>query len=234
MPQSLEYWKSKLPPTLAEVGANFTVNWADAKNVAWLPQYDYTQYPIAGMAATSFFQIAKGGVDPTTGLQKTLHDTNMVGAGGQISKPKTFLAMGVQFRFFSGAPAVQFGSTYAVGAKNQAADLEAIRQSGYLQFKIGDKVCAGEAPLDLFMGGQPVPKVDVETTDTTTAGAANFSVLAQATIAGNEYEITPVQIPENQNFTVDVNWFEGAVAMPSGAKARIGARLLGFLWQPVQ
>lgn len=216
-------------PTLANPpGLNalkqYGVNVANVQQVFWQPLYDYQAYPIAGAQTFTFFQQPKGQGG------RTIEDTNML-AAGTLPSPMRMLVLGIEVAFFSGA-AVE-GLQDAKPTATQLADLNALQRRGHLQFNIGQKSFLDEAPIDQFPRGVMIDSRNAMT-DQTTPAADLFSYTSNAQFGGRPYRIVPLTLEPTQNFDVQINFPNGAVAMPSGVAGRIGVRLIGYQYRLAQ
>lgn len=191
------------------------------------PLYDYQVYAAAGQNSMTFMQTPQGQGG------RTFSDTNMV-AAGMLPAPQKFDADGIEVLFVPGAgvPVSTFGAEAAAKFINDVAAV--YLQPARLVFTIGQMAYAFDSPLVNFA---PRRWLDgfAAAADASTAGANLQTVVGYATAKGEPYRIDPiVQIPPNQNFTVQITWDNGAVALPSTVAGRIGVRLNGYLYRAVQ
>ena len=206
---------------LSEVD-RYAVNRAGQNEAISQPLYDYQAYAAAGQTSLNFFQIPQGQ------SSKTLADTNME-AAGQLPNPKRFLIQAMEIAFFSGVTPGTFGAQAAAGYIN---DVNAVYKSGHVQLFIGSKPYLDEAPLGVFAQSWGLAGFSA-LADSSTAGADQQSMVQYGRTVGRLYEITPIFIPSNQNFKVQITW-PTAVALPSTVAGRIGIRLLGTLYRNSQ
>lgn len=194
------------------------------KEVVWNPLYDFQTYLAAGQLQTTFFSTPIGGT-------KTKADTNM-NLAGQIAAGKSFLLTGIQCVFFPGSSPGRAGIAPASLTASQWNDVYAVLKAGWLELLIGDKTYAIDAPLMKF---PPVFRLAGTSSlaDSTTAGAAQGTIIDYASSAGAAYQVTPLKIPSNQNFSVTAN-FAALVPTPSTVAGRIGVILDGFLYRDSQ
>jgi len=199
---------------------NFSVNKPTEKDVIRTALYDYQTYAQAGQTSLSFFQV------PVGQSSKTKADTNMTLAG-TLPAPQKFVADCIEVAFFPAGDPAQFGAKAAVENVNDTYD---VYKSGFLEFKVGEKPYALDAPLGVFP-----PSFSLNgwaaLADSTTAAADSQSRLSFVSFAGRPYRMTPVELMFSQNFIVTLNW-PAAVAI--SANARIGVRMLGWLYRSVQ
>lgn len=191
--------------------------------------YDFQAYAAAGQAVLTFFAnpLGQGG--------KTLSDTNMTLAG-QLPKNQEFLIQSIEVVFFPTTPTVaaQMPAVFgAEAAQSLINDVYIVGRSGNLNLTIGSKPYLQEAPLGKFP-----PKthmcVDAALADATTAGANLQSRTGYAYWSGRPYVLDPAALllPENQNFSITLNWPEGVQAITN--PGRIGVVLDGILYRRSQ
>lgn len=191
--------------------------------------YDFQAYAQAGQTQLTFFAlpVGQGG--------KTLSDTNMTLAG-QLPANQEFLAQSIEVVFFPSVPAVaaQNPAAFGAGAVAQIVnDAYIVGRTGNLAMVVGSKPYLQEAPLGRF-----APKVQFDVSaalsDATSAAAAQQSRIAYGKWKGRPYLLDPaaIRIPENANFSVTLNWPEGAQAITN--PGRIGVILDGFLYRRSQ
>lgn len=200
----------------------------------WSPLFDYQTYPNAGTTNLTFFTQPIGqGTTSALGAAgaKTIADTNLRGAG-ILPKGNRFYCRGIEVPFYPGvAPAI--GPVAAASNVSEfTTDVWAFSRGGVLTFTIQDRIYAQDTPLIQF---PPVTRLGgwSSQADTTTAGAAQFTLTNYAVACGNPYQIVPVYIEETQGFSVGIAW-PAAVALPSATDARTGVRLLGELIRNAQ
>lgn len=209
------------PPQM-EALRRYNVNRAGQFEVIWQPQYDFQTYATAGATQFTFFQttIGAGGT--------TLADTSIRSAG-QFPRPQEFLITGIQVYFRPGEEPETVG--LADDAQQDFVNdvFAVLFGNAWLELFIGSKPYLQDGPLAKFTQ-QFKLMGDSAISDSSTAGASQKSVISYATHCGRYYSITPVKLPANQNFNVNIN-FPAAVATPSGNDARIGVILDGFLYR---
>lgn len=222
-------------PNIANLSdlANFAVtNWNQWEAITY-SLYDSQPYPAAGTLGLQFFQTPIGAGTGFGGGAKTVSDTNML-LNGQLPQGQMFIVTSVEVDFQPITPTGTFAASLpaAFGAGQAAQivnDAYVFRRSGNLIFTVLSKNYLTEAPLMRFPATSDFV-VDGAFSDATTAAAAQQSRLAWATTIGAPYVLTPnnILIPSTTNFTVNLNWPEGVQALPSGAPARVFARLNGL------
>lgn len=191
--------------------------------------YDYTAYAAAGQATLAFFQ------QPVGQSGKTQSDTNMTLAG-QLPKNQEFLIQSIEVFFSPTTPTVAAQMPAAFGAQAAAAiinDSYIVGRAGNLSLVIGSKPYLQEAPLGRFPQ-KAAFTVDGALSDATTAGAALQGRNAFGQWRGRPYLLdpAPLLLPENQNFSVSLNWPEGVQAISN--PGRIGVILDGILYRRSQ
>lgn len=198
----------------------YSVNRGGQYEVIGSSLYDFTTYALAGQTELNFFQTPQGQGG------KTLADTNME-AAGSLPAPKNFLATSIEINFWPGVNPGVFGAQAAPLYLN---DTFALAKSGYLEFYIGSKNYVQEGPLNVFPAQNGLV-VAAAAADATTAGANMQTLVDYANMGGKPYVFaSPIALVSNQNFRVSLKW-PTAVPLPSGANARIGVRLRGFLYR---
>jgi len=191
--------------------------------------YDFQPYLAAGHNSLNFFAA------PTGQGGKTLTDTNMTLAG-QLPRNQEFLVQSVEIFLLPTTPTVAAGMPSVFGAGLAATlvnDEYIIGRSGNLNLTIGSKPYLQEAPLGRFPSKANF-STEGSASDASTA-AANLQFRANfGCWKGRPYMLdpAPVLLPENQNFSVTLNWPEGAQAITN--PARIGVILDGLLYRRSQ
>lgn len=215
-------------PTRAEL-SRYSVNrpgWEAIKQSL----YDYQAYAAAGSTQLSFFQL------PVGQNSKTLSDTNM-SLAGQLPKNQEFLVQSIEVWFVPTTPTVAAQMPgAATGAQAAAAlvnDSYIVGRAGNLNLTIGAKTYLQEAPLGRFPS-KAFFDLHAAIADVTTAGAALQTRIAYGHWAGRPYLLdpAPLLLPENQNFSVSLNWPEGVQAISN--PGRIGVILDGILYRRSQ
>lgn len=191
--------------------------------------YDFTAYAAAGQSTLAFFQ------QPVGQSGKTQSDTNMTLAG-QLPKNQEFLIQSIEVFFSPTTPTVAAQMPAAFGAQAIAQivnDSYIVGRSGNLSLIIGSKPYLQEAPLGRFPQ-KAAFGLDAAAADVTTAGASLQSRIAFGQWRGRPYLLdpAPLLLPENQNFSVSLNWPEGAQAITN--PGRIGVILDGILYRRSQ
>jgi len=214
-------------PTRAEL-SRYSVNrpgWEAVKQSL----YDYQAYAAAGQTNLSFFAL------PVGQSSKTLSDTNMTLAG-QLPKNQEFLVTSIEVWFVPTTPTVAAAMPSFFGA--QAAqviinDSYIVGRAGNLNLTIGAKPYLQEAPLGRFPA-KAYFDMSAALSDATTAAAALQTRTGYGRWAGRPYLLdpAPLLLPENQNFSVTLNWPEGVQAISN--PGRIGVILDGILYRRSQ
>lgn len=211
--------------------------------------YDYQLYPTAGQAQLAFFQVpigqgagATGATSPgsVAGAAKSYADTNMESAG-LFPRPKSYLVESIEVLFEPGS--VSTANTFTVVKPNafavaaaaavieQVADVNIIRQSGWLELYIGSKTYLYESPLGVF---PPKVRMDLDAALASNSATVGEVSVVSAKWAGRPYYMDPpITLESLQNFTAYLKW-PGVVATPSGFNARIGVIFDGVLFRNSQ
>jgi len=194
--------------------------------------YDFQTYAAAGQTSLTFFQVPLGQAG------KTAASTNLEVAGS-LPQPKHQLVESLEIYFFPGVDPVNVVSGVAgsIVASNYANDVDAVMQSGSVDFFIGSKTYNEEAPILRYPPKTCLKSEFAAALDVKQAAAADAEVeitMDYATAAGRPYFINPaVLLIPTQNFKVTLNW-PVAVPLPSGQDARIGVVLDGVLYRQSQ
>jgi hypothetical protein len=207
--------------------------------------YDFQLYLTAGQAQLLFFQNQIGqGITSALGAvvagNKSFADTNM-NLSGQLTSGQNFLMQSIEIFFEPGSSAaastyVQHAITTFIAVPTQVLlaapnDVDAIRQSGWLEFLVLSKTYLREAPIGRF---PPKTQLDLDSAMATNSATTASIFALSAKFYGRPYYIQPwVTIPSTTNFNVALNW-PGAVATPSGFNGRIGCVLDGILFRNTQ
>lgn len=172
--------------------------------------YDTQTYAGAGQSVLTFFQ------NPIGQSGKTRDDTNME-TGGALPSPQYFLIESIELLFFpAGVPSTDGG--------DMIDDMNSFIQNGNAILNIGSKDYLREAPLGRF---PPKTRLSVDIGGITTA--------AYASATGRPYMLTaPLLLIPNQNFSLQLKWDGGAVAMPSGNPGTVVAVLDGLKYRESQ
>jgi len=213
-------YTGRVPNSLQEL-QQYNPNLPDAIEALWQPFYDMQSYPTAGQTQLLFFQIPQGQ------SSKTLSDTNMTLAG-QFPAPTAFLCTALQVLFMPGF-ANAASNTFAAGTANaNLNDVVKVADAGFLQLTIGSKVYLTDAPLGKFPPNFSIGGLQAYAG---TFAATNGVSSDFARAIGRYYEITPLLIPMNQNFSVALNW---PTAVATTAIGRIAVILDGFYYRQSQ
>ena len=205
--------------------------------------YDTMLYPLAGIAALSFFQTPIGqGLSASpgnAGLAKALTDTNMQLAG-QLPSPQGFWVESIELvvepgssaaaNTFAIQPPSQFAAANAVTVQAGEHDVQRIYNTGALTLTIGTKPYLQEAPLVRF---PPKARHELDATVASTSATVGVSLKSKARAGGRPYYINPgCAIQTSQNFGVTLTW-PVIVALPTN-NAAIRCILDGWLFRAVQ
>lgn len=199
----------------------YNPNRADAVEAVWQPFYDFQTYATVGATSQLFFQ------QPNGQGGKTLADTNMTLAG-QFPAPTAFLCTAIMVAFFANSAGNPGTTAAAATVAANLNDVVRVANSGYLQLTIGSKPYLTDAPLGKFPPNFSVGGLEA-ISGTYAAGTQVLMDFARS--IGRYYEITPLLIPMNQNFTVGLFW---PTAIAVAATARIGIILDGFYYRQSQ
>jgi hypothetical protein len=161
--------------------------------------------------------------------------------GGQLPSGMAFQAQSIEVQFFAGSSAAAntflpaassnfaVAAAIAVGAMNQ--DVVVFYESGWLEFKILEKVYVREAPLVTFPPRNTMSLNAAVASNSATVGA---SLVSFARADGATYEIPGgILLQPAVNFNVSLNW-PGVVATGSGFNARVGVILDGWVQRASQ
>lgn len=195
----------------------YAVNMPGKVEVIWQPLYHYQQYAAGGALTFTFFQnpIGQGG--------NTLSDTNMVSAG-QIPKGQKFVITAIQVELYPVAADIYDATP---DQDRFLRDYYNVMQSdANLQLLIGSKPYLQQAPLMKFPQAQ---RVNASTSIAT--GGATIEGMSFAQGGGQPFNIVPLTLTSNQNFSVTIN-FDAVVAISTAAK--FGVTLQGFLFRNAQ
>jgi len=182
--------------------ADHEVNMRGTQEVIFAPRYDYQTYLAAGQSSLTFFQ------NPIGQNGRTILDTNMESAG-QLPAPQSFVITSIALEIYpSAAPSADAGTNID--------DVYNIAKGGALSLRVGSKNYVEQAVLGNFPS---------------THRLGGFTDADYAAMTGQIYQITPITLPESQNFSVKLSW-DAPVAIT--ADARIGVQLRGFLYRNAQ
>lgn len=209
-------FSQRTPIPLASL-QQFNPNRADQVEGIWQPYYHKVAYAAAGQASLQFFNVAFAG-DYTV--------TNMP-AASFFPAPTAFLVKAIMLNFIPGSTTSQVG-TAATRAQNNWIDAVAVANAGYVEFVIGGKVYLRDSPSGRFAPNYTVSGA-TSMSGTETAGNAGDVQFARA--AGRYYEITPLLIPQTQNFSITL-YTPTVVAVAAGAN--IIATMDGFYYRQSQ
>lgn len=238
-------------PAFSELGA-YGVMLPDAVEAIRQPLYDSLLYATAGATTLRFFQNPLGqGLSSSPGQAnnpKGLADTNMELAG-QLPSPKAFLATSIEIIFEAGSVATANtftplgpsgprgalpstnGTLAQMGPAEALNDIQAVLQSGWLQFYV-----IAKDYLNLARGDSFPPKSHLSFEGAVSAGGT-LNIL-EIGVAGRAvgrpfYLNPPLLLMPSTNFSVNMNW-PSAIATPSGFNGRMICRLDGFMYRNAQ
>lgn len=197
------------------------------------PLYDSAAYVSATTTQIAFFSLpigqgttsAPGGAGP-----KTEADTNLTNAG-LLPKGNKFYCTGIEFQIFPGVSPGRGGVADAT-AGQFTNDMYVLSKSAWARFRIQNRDYIIDGPLINFPPVSRLSGFAAAATNLTT-GAATYSEIEYASIAGAPYNIVPTYILDNQYFSLTVFW-PAAITLPSTTNPRIFARLRGRLIRDAQ
>lgn len=206
--------------------------------------YDTAVYATAGTTGINFFATPIGqGLSAAPGNAngvKTIADTNMTLAG-QLPSGQSFLVESVEVDFTAGSSAtantfalvhpIVFAAAAAAGTVWAAiSDVNAIYRTGSLTLTVGSKNYLQDGPLIKF---PPCTHMDVSGAVASTSATVGQTAISMARAEGKPYNIVPITLVANQNFTVQAAW-PVAVATPSGFNGALRVNLVGYLYRNSQ
>lgn len=200
---------NRIAPEFAALAERFSVNMNGVVEALWQPIYDTLVYPAAGATNLVAFQNPVG-VGGTTKAATNVQSAGMFPAG------QNFIATEITVEFTPGA--VTTAAAYFT-------DLLAFSNSGWLELNVGSKNYLTEAPMGAFPTKHRLQPFAVND------ASAAPTVFRYAQNRGEIYNITPVLIPQNQNFAVTLQW---PVLVPVSAQASIQVKLGGYLFRTAQ
>lgn len=206
---------------------SFNVNVDGQPEVQQQPLYDYQVYPNAGFTGQLlFFQVPIGQL--LGAAIRTLEDTNMR-SPGRMPQYVNAAITGVQVWFRPGtAPSPAEGAAVVAANLNDVNAVHGSRMS--LTVRIGDKPYLEEAPLGVM---PPQFYIDGPNAVAGTYAAGDQQVISYAAFRGPQYQIVPLRLVSNQEFSVFIS-SPAAVALPSGIDGRIGVRLIAQRYRLAQ
>jgi hypothetical protein len=194
------------------------------------PLYDIQSYPVAGITQMTFFQTPFGG--QLAGVNRTLADTNMRAAGA-LPQPQQFLVQAIQVEWYPGQTSAPFQYLGAAVATGQVEDFANVfNGKGYLSMSIGSKTYLEAGPL-ITLPPRSVLGIDAAASNSTTLAAGQSLQIVSAYARGPLWHVNPMLIPPMQNWAVTLNW-PAAIGLTADTLARIGVRLWGMLFRPIQ
>ncbi|KKN49740.1 hypothetical protein LCGC14_0639900 [marine sediment metagenome] len=209
-------------PSLAQL-EQYNVNVEGQPEVIYQPIYDFQVYPAAGFIELVFFQVPEGQAG------KTFDDTNM-SLIAALPVPINMAITDAQVWFFPAAVPGRTGDIATTGENWN--DVEAVLSAGNLQLEIGSKEYLVDAPLMKFPPQGRLAGA-AALADSTTPAAAAGSQIDYATGAGRIYDLVPLRLISQQNFTIRLR-FSALVPTPSTNAGRIGVALGGFRYRLAQ
>lgn len=202
----------------------YNPNIAGSLESIWQPQYDFQAYATGGATSMNFFSIPQGQ------SSKTYADTNLLLAG-QFPSPCGFLITAIMVVFIPNSAGNPSSTGTALAANSNINDVVRVANSGYLQLVIGSKPYLYDAPLGKFPPNFSVSGLQSVAIATTAATTTNQLTVDYARSNGRYYEITPLLIPMNQNFSISLNWPTAVTVANTG---RIGVIMDGFYYRQSQ
>lgn len=206
------------PPSMSQL-QSYNVNRAGQPEVIWQPLYDYQAYPMGGATQFTFFQTPQGQGGTTLG------DTNMQ-SPGMLPRPQEFLVTGIQVYFKPGNPVARAGLATATVQENWNDVNDILFGESWLQLFIGSKPYLQDGPVGKFVSQFGIQGAGWLYGSTTVD--VNKAFIDYAKHSGRYYSITPVKIPANQNFNVQLNF---PTAIGASVAGTIGIILDGFLYR---
>lgn len=208
--------------------------------------YDFQLYPAAGVSQFSFFSQPQGqgvttAIGGVVGSPKTLWDTNQE-MPNTLPSGKAFMVESIEVLFYPGSvstantytPATpgQFNATAsAMVSAWQSNDVNAVYQSGMLEFNVLSKNYLRETPLMAF---PPKSRLTVDAVTASNSATTGQVVISAARAEGRPYYVEPtISLQPAVNFEVLIK-FPAAVALPSGFNGRLGVVLDGYLMRASQ
>ena len=211
-------------PSLAQL-EQYNVNVEGQPEVVYQPIYDFQVYPAAGFIEQVFFQVPEGQAG------KTFDDTNM-SLIAALPVPINMAITDVQVWFFpAAAPGTNIAALGAPG--DNWNDVEAVLSAGNLQLEIGSKEYLVDAPLMKFPPQGRLAGAAALSAATTATTTTIDNQIDYATGAGRIYELVPLRLISQQNFTIRLR-FSALVPTVSTNAGRIGVALGGFRYRLAQ
>jgi len=208
-------------------------------DVIWDPLYDALAYPSAGSLNFNFYSTQLGqGTSSAPGagaVPKTIFDTNLT-VPNQLTAGNGFLMVGSENLFFPGVNNSTVPTTaFAVepGRSNLPTtvgifvnDVYNVGNGGNKVMTVGtDRNYITDGPLNMFPPATRLAVASSVTGDFITTGGMEVSYAAWS---GEIYNIAPIFIGSNQNWTMIVT-FAGLIPTPSGQIGRLMDRMRGYL-----
>lgn len=199
----------RIAPEFAAVASRFSVNLNGVTEALWQPIYDTLTYPAAGATNLVAFQNPVG-VGGTTKALTNVQSAGMFPAG------QNFIGVDISVELIPAAL-----TTVAA----YITDCLAFYNSGWLELNIGSKNYLTEAPMGAFPTKH---RLDVFAVNDASAAP---TVFRYAQNRGEIYQITPVLIPQNQNFNITLQW---PALVPISAQSTIQVKMGGYLFRTAQ
>jgi hypothetical protein len=230
------YAQGRAIPSAAQL-QSYGVGVAGIQDIIWDPLYDSVAYPAAGIAQISFYSNPIGqGTSSAPGagaVVKSIYDTNLT-IGNQLTSGNAFLMVGSENLFFPGVnnsttPTVAFAvepgrSNVPTTVGIFVNDIYNVGNGGNKIMTVGtDRQYITDGPLNMFPPATRLAGFSAIAGGTTTAG----NEIDYAAWSGELYNIAPIFIQSNQNWTMVVS-FAALIPTPSGQIGRIVDRMRGF------
>jgi hypothetical protein len=227
-------------PTAAQL-QQYIVGVAGQQDVIWDPLYDSIAYPSAGSLQFSFYSNPVGqGTSSAPGagaVSKSIFDTNLT-IGNQLTSGNAFLMVGSENLFFPGVnnsttPTVAFA--VEPGRTNAATtvgifvnDIYNIGNGGNKVMTVGtDRQYITDGPLNIFPPATRLAAAMAVAGQGSSTTGTGFEV-SYAAWSGEIYNIAPIFIQSNQNWTMVVS-FAALIPTPSAQIGRLVDRMRGYL-----
>ena len=198
---------------------------AGAQDIIYAPLYDANSYSSGGQLQLTYFAQGQGsGTTSAPGAtgSKTIADTNL-NASSQLTAGNAFYMTGQELVFF---PGENPGTTPATTVGNFINDTFASGKAGTLTLSVGsNRTYIQDGPLNMF---PPATRLAVATALSGETTTNSSTEVTYAVWSGEIYQITPIYLTANLQFTETLTW-PAVVALPSGNAARLFARLRGYL-----
>lgn len=207
--------------------------------------YDYVRLPVGGTNRLTFFSNPIGAVDPTSGLAKTLEETNIRRSGElderfAIMQVRTSVQILPMARQLSGVSSVTNAVVQALTPVHQA--IRNLNFQGVLSVNFGQKnFIQIEQP---FQTCPPGYGPSVRTISSSDIGAGTFPPLSQYTTQSVDprdvYVMDPaIFVEKGQTFGATIDFFQNnSVVIPqvntTNVAVNVGVIFDGYVIRPVQ